>query len=741
MIYRLVALVLSIIALTYCSSLAATNEIIITEADGSSKTNYPVTIGRSFKRGEIEDYPIAVYNGINITTQANVKKRWDDGSVKHAIISFLIDFNSGQSKTISFANQASGNTTALTKSTMLDAGYDFDAKISTDFGGGDIDTSARAMLNADKYESFAPGSVANQIVIADHSLTRAFDFGADANKSLRPMFVATFYPTINKVKVRFVVENASTEVLQDQAYAVELFAGNSLPSSRYTKATFTHRGGTRWTKEYWIGGDPGKVNINHNAEYLAETDQVFKFGNLTISESTLSSNYSTWTSAAKDINDSAMLEKAAGTSGLRPEIGPYPRWYVLWLLTGDSRMEEISRGIADLAAGFPVHYREGDNTKYLDVADTVPGIGRPISVSNRASIAIGNGYSYSYTYPSDRITTVGTVTTGGWQAERSHQGDYYSLPYLLTGDYWYLEQGMFYASFNEAYTNGAAYNYDYGRGPTGAEGAVIGDQVRGEAWTLRQLVDIAAVVPDDFPEKDLYESWIDNFVAIEEGRFNITTTQNNGNTLWNWGRTKRASGLSPAPLHQLAISGSAAFAQSGYGINTSVTGTAISLFEQHYMMIAIGRAKQLGYHVTSLYNYLSIFYKYSYDENYNKFLLANGRLPIKKVDTNFFTTFSELETGYDCSIASCSNYYIDIGYYWGYPFVLRSALSFIANYDSSTAALYDYVENYLYSAVGNAVEVNPQWYLYKADTMHTVHQSLLPTSYRIPGGVPYGIVQ
>lgn len=692
---------------------AATNEIVLKEEDGASKTNYPVTVGRSFKKGEILNYPVAVYDGVDIPTQANVKKRWDDGSVKHAIISFLIDFSANQSKTISFSNQLSGNTTAIAKSAMLDAGFDFEAKVSADFGGGGVETSARTMLNADKYESFSPGSIANQVIIADHSTSRAFDFGSDANKSLRPIFIATFYPAVNKVKVRFILENSSTEVLQDQLYDVELFTGNASPTSRYTKAAFTHRGGTRWTKEYWIGGSPGTVSINHNAEYLAETGQVFKFGSLTISESTLSSNYTSWSGAATDVGDPGLLNKAASATGMRPEIGPYPRWYVLWLLTGDKRMEEISKGTADLAAGFPVHFREGDASKYLDRADSVPGIGRIMSISNRPTLALVNGYSYTYTVVGDRVTTVGTVTTGGWEAECSHQGDYYSLPYLLTGDYWYLEQGMFYASFNAAKPNGAAYALSYGRGPTGAEGGPS-DQLRGEAWTLRQRVNMAAVIPDDMPELDLLNTWVDDFIAIEEGRLNITSTSNYGNSLWNWGRSIRGGGNAYPPLHQWTL-GSEAFAQADYGINTVVTETAISQFEQNYMVIALGRAKQLGYtNVNALFNYISTYYEGAYDSLYNKFLLSNGRLPIKKVGGDFFTSYSELETGYNCAVANCTGYTVDIGYYWGYVFILRSALSFVANYSPSASSLYAYVEDYLYAAYGNSVEVNPQWYLSKS---------------------------
>ena len=703
--------VIALLFLYHSNVLAATNEITIHEADGEAKTNYPVVIGRCFKKGEIDDYPTAVYSGSNITTQANVKTRWEDGSVKHAIISFLLDLSSGQTKTISFVNQSSGNATNLTKAQLLNTAYDFDAIISADFGGGSVDTSARQMLDDDAYTSFTPGSIANQIVLADHSVARVYDFGGDANKSLRPIFIATFFPTINKVKIRIVVENSSTEVLQNQTYDIVLRTGEASPASVYTKSAFLHLGGTRWTKEFWIGGDPGTVDINHNAKYLAETGQVFSFRDLTISESTIATNYSTWTAAAKDIGDAGNLTKAGGTTGMRPEIGPYPRWHVLWLLSGDHRMKEVALGNSDLAARWAAHFREGDSSKYLDRADTVPGIGKVMSISNRPSLALVNGYSYTWTAVSDRVTTVGTVSVDGWGVESSHQGDYYSLSYLLTGDFWYLEQGLFYASFNAAYKNGAAYAYSYGRGPTGAENGP-GDQLRGEAWTLRQNVNMAAITPDDMPEKNLLVMWVNDFIAIEEGRLNITTTSNYGNSLWTWGRNIRGGGLDQPPMHQWK-NGSEAFAQDGYGINTLVVNKAISQFEQNYLLIALGRTRQLGYsEVEPLIDYIYQFYSGAYANDFNLYLLANGRLPTnQEPDDSFFTTYNSLESGYNCLVAACDHYYTDPGYYCSYAFTLRSALSFVATEDSAGEGLYSFVDTKLYAAAGNDVEVNPQWAL------------------------------
>ncbi len=66
------------------------NSIQIVELDNITTINYPIQIGRVFKKGEIVNFPQAVLNGNSLTTQSNVKSRWGDGSVKHAVVSFLI---------------------------------------------------------------------------------------------------------------------------------------------------------------------------------------------------------------------------------------------------------------------------------------------------------------------------------------------------------------------------------------------------------------------------------------------------------------------------------------------------------------------------------------------------------------------------------------------------------------------------------------------------------------------------
>lgn len=702
---------LVIIPQIFCTVVYADNSIRITETENSNKINYPVVIGRPFARGEIPNYPVAAYNGSVITTQANVKKRWEDGSVRHAIISFLIDLSAGQSKDILFLNQNSVDTQSLSKDDILGPLYNLETKVIANFDSDSAIISAREMISNDKYSTFTPGAVANTIVVADHSSSRSFDFGSDTYKSLRPVFNITFFPELKNAFIRVIVENSSTEVLQDQKYSILISKGFPASSTVYSKPVFNHHAGSRWTKTFWLNGDPGKINIDHNPEYLSRIGAIYTYQAMDLTENIINTTYQQWISSSKDIYDQGNLNKASGTAGLRGEIGPYPRWNTLWILSGDSRMQEVALGNADLAAAWPIHFREGDGTKHLDRHGTISGLGKMLSISNRPTISLRTGYNYSYTATKDRIKTVGATTNNGWVPDVAHIGDYYSTAYLLTGDHWYLEQGLFANSWITASSNGAATSYSYGRGPTGAEGGLSGE-LRAKAWTMRNRVNMAAVIPDEMPELDLLETWISDSIKIEEGRLNINI--DSGNSLWLWGRNVQAGGLHQPPLHQYAT-GSKEFVQVDYGINKSKVSAAISQFEQNYMMIALGRAKQLGYGVENIFSYLSKYYTEAQASSYNYHLLANGRLPTQDETGEFFKSYDDLASGYDCSSSAvhCSEFAYDIGYYWGYPYVLRSALSYIAEVDNHGLSLYNTVNNDLTKRVGGAIAINPQWGLAK----------------------------
>ncbi|MCY3023574.1 MAG: AIR synthase-related protein, partial [Planctomycetota bacterium] len=89
-------------------------------------------------------------------------------------------------------------------------------------------------------------------------------------------------------------------------------------------------------------------------------------------------------------------------------------------------------------------------------------------------------------------------------AKARHQPSLAYIPYLITGDLFYLEEMHFWAS------------YDFGASDSDYRGAGLGylrDQIRGNAWAFREVVDAAAMTPAEMPEKADIDSRIANNIT------------------------------------------------------------------------------------------------------------------------------------------------------------------------------------------------------------------------------------
>jgi hypothetical protein len=127
---------------------ASGNGIVIADTSGSSQTNSPQTVTRFFKEGEIPHFAQAVIAAVGVLTQCDVKNRWADGSVKFAIISFVVPKIDSNGTLVTFQDQDSGhNTGYLTQSEMLGGSYNFDATMSLS-GKTNPNISARTILAA-----------------------------------------------------------------------------------------------------------------------------------------------------------------------------------------------------------------------------------------------------------------------------------------------------------------------------------------------------------------------------------------------------------------------------------------------------------------------------------------------------------------------------------------------------------------------------------------------------------------
>jgi hypothetical protein len=659
-------------------------------------TSYPYQFGRVFKTGVIANYPQVLIDGVAQATQADVKNRWPDGSVKFAIISLIVPSLSTTAKTFTFQNQATVNSTPETKANML-ANYDFNCTINATSGGSAITgapVAARTLLNATSDATLASntsgdspnsrywtqGPICTTVILCDHT-SKTYDFGTTADKSLRPIFHVQFWPTLGKYKVRVVVENGDVTKIQTQTYDVSVSTGNASPTTVYTKTGAVHTYNGRWTKAFWSGTAPSSLNVNHNANYLANAKVIFYYDpTAVLTESEIATRNTSWASAAKDIFDAGDKtanvgwEKSMPNVSGRSEIAPLPNWTVDALLSGDYRLQAISDGLAELALAWPMHQREGNSGKYYNAAQTIPGIGFPISLYARPTLFMfDNNYIDSTpSNPADGLTFISGTSAyswNGWAPDGAHQPAPFLIPYVTTGEFLWLEQMQFWASWATFNPQANTYSGFYGRGPTLSSFGLNGD-IRRRAWCLRNRVQAAAFSVDGSKEKTYYDNAVNEAITIEEGIRDVTGGAGYGNAAYVWGQTVGRSGTTGIdsgeydgrgvhPLRFWDVNYTASNFATNYQALWNVTITrAQAPWQQTYMLLALAHAKDLGYATDGLKNWAGVFVTGAITETN-----STGNIQIGNLLGNFVAPVVLSSTdGYIASWAATAAVYNDLTY-------------------------------------------------------------------------------
>ncbi len=696
------------------------NYVLIQEKLGQTLEKYPIQIGRVFMPGEILHDPQASLDGILLPTQADIKNRWSDGSVKYAILSFIVPkLGAFRKAKITFVDQIQNGNSALSIAEMLNSGFDFDAKMEFQHNGLTIVVSAREMLKDPYITYWTKGKICTTILLKDHSTQRKFDIGFDSHRSIRPLFYISFWPEIKQVRVRFIAEICNTECLQDQSYRLQLSIGYSNPSLVYTsKSELVHCSMTRWTKEFWLPKELPALQLDPNLAYLRQT-KAFPNYDITkkISEITIHNAWMDWQQSSHDLYEPGNWTKSMPDTGGRAEIGPYPTWAVQWLYTGDPRLAQKTLGNADLAGAWPMHIREGNGSKFFDAPASIPGIGKIVSLYGRPTFWSARWLTWHHTSAQDKVVPVGPVSDGGWIPDNAHQPDPFSIPYVLTGDFWYLEQLYFWATW-AALNENHEPEYAAGRGPLGCAG--ISGEIRAQAWTLRTRARAAYFAPDFSPEKAYFTQMMHDAIAVWEGQRDISLTQYAGNRNWTWGNQigKRAvwnhegqweGPISPISPLRVWARGSEGHVNTA-GISPDEAAEAVSPWQIHFVMFSLGHAKELGFATDALIEWLSPFVVQELTHpDYDPYLVANSRIATISKTGKFFSTWAEVRKtippSYDFK-QDFENTRLDAEHGYAIIVIPAIAMAQYSSFSQKSKAWQWIVENCLWSPT---LSENPKW--------------------------------
>jgi len=222
--------------------------------------------------------------------------------------------------------------------------------------------------------------------------------------------------------------------------------------------------------------------IRHDTAYLAEVGAVPRYDLTTGVEPALLA------AMAEAMRQRAWANALGGrgvtqnmsVGGARADIGPVTQPQAIWLQTGDPRAAAFAIGQAEAAGAIPWHFWDGTDPRggWMDTRRWprlwTDGRGGPP--------------------PGGLLQPIASDT--GWNIVSSHQPDLSFVPYLLTGRRAFLDELQAQASWNVlGQWSGARGTADR---PGLAEGVnlVRRNQVRGAAWSLRQLDGAAWAGPD-----------------------------------------------------------------------------------------------------------------------------------------------------------------------------------------------------------------------------------------------------
>ncbi len=460
----------------------------------------PVTFGQVFRKGDLQQ-GLQAGDGL-ATVQTDIQRRYDDGSARFAVVSLIIpELAAGGEMRVDMVDRRQAPTAgaaAVQPSDLLKT--EFDAVVRLTFPDGtQREASARKLLEqaGPRAKAWLAGPVVSEWLL-EGPLT-----GEDgqADPDLRAQFQVRAYRDSRAARVSVVVENCLDTWAGNIGYDLAISLGKDRQVV-YEKKDVDHRRLSRWRKVVWWGQSPAELEVRHDFAYLAGSGALPNYDrSIPVSETTLNRMATDWAeSRVTEIMGSGSLTKYMPTTGGRPEIGPYPAWTVRYLLSMDPRARAVVLGNGDLAGSWPIHVRSSKTGRILRLDDRPKfwldsrGQDKPLWQPDRRAPPSG-----------EDARAKGYLLT----PDVAHQGSFAYVPYLVTGDYYYLEEAYFWAN----YCLVSQWN-----APRRDARGILCDQVRGNAWALRNLGDAAFIAPDGDPEAKYFEEKIHNNLADMSAR-------------------------------------------------------------------------------------------------------------------------------------------------------------------------------------------------------------------------------
>ncbi|MEM8987219.1 MAG: hypothetical protein AAGC95_10895 [Pseudomonadota bacterium] len=457
----------------------------------SSQTDAYKTFGLSFVQGDVpsaNESLVANINGVDIPVQMDVKATYEDGSVKHAVLTVKAPQLSGNGDvqmTIGLG-QVSGASN-VSASDFLSTSYDFKATFDLEA----TTASPAQTVEIDVGALLTNAINTNQIDNEDKWLEGQYVTEFSITETVSPHIDATFNIRLyadGNIRTEVVVanENIFTNYgLGNVVYDLTL-EQNGVTIENHQNVE--HNKFARWHESYWASGGDDDIHVAFDYDYLASSGAVQRLDDsYTLSEAAqanLIANWSNFTNAPMETGANHLYMPGTGqTSG--NFVGIHTDYQIHYLLSQDADLFDAMISSADAAASAPWHLRDS-------------GTGEYVSVLEHPAIYVSKPNKGEQFKTDDPLLSQDQQ----WALDLAHQPAYNYAPYLLTGEQFYAEEIAAQTSFTLSYYSEVARNGD--------DGLFVYGQWRSAAWAFRNISDAVYILPDDDPLRDYFVGILDN---------------------------------------------------------------------------------------------------------------------------------------------------------------------------------------------------------------------------------------
>ena len=492
----------------------------------SAENSAAATFGQSFAEGDVpagSTLTGKLSNGSMVPLQVDAKARHADGSLRHAVITAqLPTLASKQAETVGLVRDTAASSMASANPNTLLAGG-FTASFNATVGGVRYSASADELLKSGKFTTWLAGPLATEWLVSAPLKTAS---GVE-HPHLAARFAVRFYPASNSARVDVTVENGWAHVASPSnfTYDAQVLVGGK---QTFAQAGLNHYSHARWRKVFsW--GNAQTVDVRHNTAYLIKSKAMPNYDqSLAIRESAIAGWSSKWNTSGKRPMESGLGTPYMPTTGARPDIGPMPAWSALYLLSMDQRMKDVTIGMSELAGGWSAHYRNKATDRPVTLAEFPY-----LTLLTRDSDTLNPATGKLEAFPGCGNCSTPMIM------DTAHQPAFSYVPYLVTGDYYHLEELQFWANASSYYSHP-----DYRQAN---KGLVKSDQIRGQAWSLRTLAEAAYITPDNDPQKANFTSIVNSNIEWYTNMFPGNPNANKLGVLDHEGHVGYMGGLAIAP--------------------------------------------------------------------------------------------------------------------------------------------------------------------------------------------------